>query len=135
MNNNFIVEIPQELKNIKSKLLFGLTKRQLIGFICAAIVTFPIFLMLRNISTELAMYTSFALAAPILFITIYKNNNLVAETWIKLLIEYKLIYKNKRKFKVNKKNKNIAKERGFIKSVQKKKSTPNTSAPITAEAR
>ena len=32
MNNNFVVSIPKELKTIKSKLFFGLTKRQLIGF-------------------------------------------------------------------------------------------------------
>jgi|AKZA01.1.fsa_nt_gi hypothetical protein len=122
MNNNFIVEIPKELKSIKSKLIWGLTKRQLIAFIIAIVLVFPTFKLLVDISVNLAMYASFALTCPVFFITVYKNNNLVAETWIKLLIEYKFIYNNKRKFKIHKKNINIARQRGII-NVRKTKHT------------
>lgn len=117
MNNNFVISIPREVKNIKAKLFFGLTKRQLIGFICAGLIFFPIVFLLRNVSLDLAMLLAFVLAAPCIFIAIFKKNNLNAETWIKLYIEYNYIYKNKRKYKITKKNKRIAEERKFLKNV------------------
>lgn len=114
MNNTFIVEIPRDLKKIKSKLYFGLTKRQLIGFISAGIVAFSTFLLLKDISLDLAMYVSFFLDVPILFCVIYKNKNgLSAEVILKLMIEYHFIYHHKRRFQRTKKNKEIRKRRGI----------------------
>ncbi|MBG9516544.1 conjugative transposon membrane protein, partial [Bacillus thuringiensis] len=48
MNNNFVVSIPKELKNIKSKLFLGLTKRQLIGFSIALAISLPVFFLLKS---------------------------------------------------------------------------------------
>ena len=120
MNNNFVVSIPKELKTIKAKLFFGLTKRQLIGFSLAIIISVPLFLIFKTISIDLAMWSLFFVAMPILFCTMYQKNGMVAETWIKLILEYNYLYPNKRFYYVSKKNSQLAKERKII-NVKKKK--------------
>lgn len=117
--NNFSVDIPKELKFIKSKLLFGLTKRQLIGFTMAIVISFPIFWLVKDYSLDLAMYATCFAAFPFLFGTLYKKHNMVAETWIRLYLENKLLFHYKRRYKMTKKNKAIANKRGFI-GVQRK---------------
>lgn len=127
MNNNFVVSIPKELKTIKAKLFFGLTKRQLIGFSLAIIISVPLFLIFKTISIDLAMWSLFFVAMPILFCTMYQKNGMVAETWIKLIIEYNYLYPNKRFYYVSKKNSQLAKERKMI-NVKKKKPIPTSAS-------
>ncbi len=117
--NNFSVDIPKELKFIKSKLLFGLTKRQLIGFTMAIVISFPMFWLIKDYSLDLAMYATCFAAFPFLFGTLYKKHNMVAETWLRLYLENKLLFHHKRRYKMTKKNRDIASKRGF-KVVQRK---------------
>ena len=42
------VTIPKDLTKVKSKVLFGLTRRQLICFEAAVLVGVPLFFLLRN---------------------------------------------------------------------------------------
>ena len=128
MNNNFVVSIPKELKTIKAKLFFGLTKRQLIGFSLAIIISVPLFLILKTISIDLAMWSLFFVAMPILFCTMYQKNGMVAETWIKLILEYNYLYPNKRFYAVSKQNFQLAKERKMINAKKKKPISTSTNA-------
>lgn len=116
MANNIIVSVPAELKDIKSELIFGLTKRQLIGFGITAIVAIPFFILTKDISLEFAMYGSFILGAPILFFSLYKKEKLPSEKWVKSLIEHKVLFNRKRLYKVTAKNREVAIRRGFIKN-------------------
>ena len=121
-NNNFVVSVPKELKKIKSKLFFGLTKRQLIGFgsaIAVGLITFFFFLEISNL--DIAMYALFLAVAPIFFITIYSKDGMPAEKWIKLILEYKYLNPLKRTFKINSRNKDIAMERGIKFGKKKRK--------------
>jgi len=119
MDNNFVVSIPKELKTIKSKLFFGLTKRQLIGFSIALSVGLPVFFLLKNVSLEIALYGLFFTAFPVIFGTIYTKDGMPAETWIKLYLEYRYLNPNKRYFKVSKKNVGIATERNMLNEKRK----------------
>ncbi|MCT1389851.1 PrgI family protein [Peribacillus frigoritolerans] len=129
MNNNFVVPIPKELKTIKSKLFFGLTKRQLIGFGIALCLGLPVFFMLKSFSLDLAMYGLFLTAVPIIFGTIFIKDGMPAETWLKVFIEYKYLNPQKRYFRVSKRNKGIAEERNLIdvKKIRKTKSISSVS--------
>lgn len=124
MNNNFVVSIPKELKNIKSKLVFGLTKRQLIGFSIALILGLPVFFMLKKFSLDVAMYGLFFAAVPIIFGTIFTKDGMPAEVWLKVYIEYKYLNSSKRYYKVSKMNRGLAAERNMIdvKKIRKTKS-------------
>src|SRR5699024_6749492 len=99
---------------IQSKLFFGLTKRQLIGFSIGLIVGFSVFMIFKNVNLDVAMYALFISVAPILFATIYQKDNMYIEQWIKLIIEQKYLNPNKRYYKVTKRNLKLAKERGLI---------------------
>ncbi|EOO22697.1 PrgI family protein [Bacillus cereus] len=114
MNNNFVVSIPKELKNIKSKLFFGLTKRQLIGFSVALALGLPVFFLLKSFSLDAALYGLFFTASPVIFATIFTKDGMPAETWIKLYLEYKYLNPQKRYFKVSKRNIKVAKERNMV---------------------
>lgn len=119
MDNNFVVTIPRELKNIKSKLVFGLTKRQLIGFGTGLVLGVLVFLMLKGISLDFAMFGMFFVAAPIFFMTIYNKDGLTAEKWLRLWLEYNYLFPTKRYFKVSKSNLDVANIRK-TRSVRKK---------------
>lgn len=114
MNNNYIISIPKDLKKIQSKLFFGLTKRQLIGFSIGVLIGVTIFILLKSISLDIAMYALFFTTAPVIFATIYQKDNMYIEQWVKLMIEQKYLNPNKRYYKISKKNLKLAKERGLI---------------------
>ena len=115
MANNIIVAIPTELKEIKSKLFMGLTKRQLIGFGLTGIVVIPSFLLLKGIDINLAMYGAFFLGAPIIFATIYTKDKLHIEKWFKNWLETNILFKEKGRSRLTKENREIAIQRGLIK--------------------
>lgn len=130
MNNNFVVSIPKELKTIKSKLFFGLTKRQLIGFSIAMSLALPVFFLLKSISLDVAMYGLFFVALPVIFATIYVKDGIPGEAWVKLYLEYKYLNPHGRYFKVSKRNRKLAEERNMLNGknkVRKAKPISNTS--------
>ncbi len=43
------VPIPKDLKKLKTKVAFNLTKRQLIGFTIAGLIGIPIYLFMRKV--------------------------------------------------------------------------------------
>lgn len=115
MANNIVVPIPTELKDIKSELIFGLTKRQVVGFGVTGALVIPAFLLLKNFNVSLAMYGSFLLGVPIIFMTIFTKEKLYAEKWLKNILEKRVLFKEKRLYKVTAKNREVAIARGFIK--------------------
>lgn len=129
MNNNFVVSIPKELKTIKTKLFFGLTKRQLIGFGAAVATSLPVFFMLKPYNLDIAMYALFFIALPFIFGTIFTKDGMPAETWIKLFFEYKYLNPHQRYFKVSKRNRRLAGERNVlnVKKIRKVKSLSSDS--------
>lgn len=133
MANNIIVPIPTELKDIKSELIFGLTKRQIIGFGITGAIAVPLFLILKNISLDLAMYSSFFITVPIIFLTIYKTEKLPSEKWLKSILEHKVLFSEKRQFRITEKNLEVAKARGFIKDDEKEKSISTVTTSSSTE--
>lgn len=127
MNNNFVVSIPKDLKTIKSKLFFGLTKRQLIGFSIALAIGLPVFFLLKSYSVDIALYGLFFTACPAIFATIFTKDGMPAETWIKLYVEYKYLNPQKRYFKVSKRNVKVAAERNMMNEKRKVRKTKSVS--------
>lgn len=124
MANNIIVPIPTELKNIESKLIFGLTQRQVAGFGMTVAVVIPTFLLLKNTNLSIAMYSAFFIGVPFMFATMFTKEKLHAEKWLKNLLESKVLFKEKRLYKITKENREVAIARGFIKDDRTKKSIP-----------
>lgn len=121
MANNIIVPIPTELKDIKSELIFGLTKRQLIGFGGTALIVIPSFLLLKRIDLNVAMYGGFFIATPLIFMTMFSKDKMYAEKWLKNWIEQNILFKEKRLYRITPRNREVAIARGFIKDDRKEK--------------
>ena len=68
------VTIPKDLTKVKSKLLFGLTRRQLICFGAAVLVGVPLFFLLRNaVSSSLATLCMILVMLPFFLLAMYEK--------------------------------------------------------------
>ena len=68
------VTIPKDLTQVKSKVLFGLTRRQLICFGTAVLVGVPLFFLLRNaVSSSLATLCMILVMLPFFLLAMYER--------------------------------------------------------------
>ena len=66
------VTIPKDLTKVKSKVLFGLTKRQLICFGAAALIGVPLFFLLRRTaSNSAAAFCMIIVMLPFFLLAMY----------------------------------------------------------------
>lgn len=79
------VQIPKDLTNVKTKVAFNLTKRQLIGFGgVAGIIGIPTYLKTRNVlGNDLAVFLMIVLTIPIFFVVFYEKDGLSSEKYLK----------------------------------------------------
>ena len=80
------VQIPKDLTNVKTKVAFNLTKRQLMGFGVAGIIGIPTYLKTRNIlGNDLAVFLMIILTIPIFFVVFYEKDGLTCEKYLKYI--------------------------------------------------
>jgi hypothetical protein len=81
-------EIPKDLLSVKTKLAFGLTKRQLICFGVAAALGLPAFFILRPyVSNTASMLVMMLIMMPGFALGLYEKNGLPLESHIKNFFE------------------------------------------------
>ena len=69
------VTIPKDLTKVKSKVMFGLTKRQLICFGVAALVGVPLFFLLKSvINTTAATLCMILVMLPFFLLAMYERH-------------------------------------------------------------
>ena len=69
------VTIPKDLTKVKSKVLFGLTKRQLICFGAAALIGVPLFFLLRRTaSNSAAAFCMIIVMLPFFLLAMYERH-------------------------------------------------------------
>ena len=69
------VPIPKDLTKVKSKVLFGLTKRQLICFGAAALIGVPLFFLLKSvINTTAATLCMILVMLPFFLLAMYERH-------------------------------------------------------------
>ena len=74
------VSVPNDLSKIKSKMAFGLTKRQLLCFGSAALIGIPAYFAARtSLGNSAAMLIMIVLMLPIFFLAMYERDGLPAE--------------------------------------------------------
>lgn len=94
------VSIPKDLEKIKNKLVFGLTKRQLLGLAPAFFLGLPIFFAVNSVlPQEVAMIALLVVSAPPLFLAIYERDGMPAEEWLKNYLKYTFLSTAKRRYK------------------------------------
>ena len=74
------VNVPKDLTKVKSRLLGGLSKRQLICFSIGGVVGLPAFFLTRNLlGNSGAMLLMMAVAAPFFVLAMYERDGVPAE--------------------------------------------------------
>lgn len=78
------VQIPKDLSNVKTKVAFNLTKRQLIGFAVAGLIGIPTYLKTRiALGNDLAVFLMLIITIPIFFVVFYEKDGLSCERYLK----------------------------------------------------
>ena len=80
------VPIPKDLKRVKTKVAFNLTKRQLIGFSIAGLLGFSAYIFVRKlVPNDIAVLFLIIATLPVFFITLFEKDGLVFEQYFKLI--------------------------------------------------
>ena len=96
------ISVPRDLTKVKSKVMFNLTKRQLVCFSVAALFGVPSFFLVKQIaSTSTAAMAMMVIMMPFFFLAMYEKNGQHLEVMLKNLIEAVFIRPKERPYKTN----------------------------------
>jgi hypothetical protein len=85
------VPVPKDMSKVKVKVMFGLTKRQIICFGAGAVVGVPLYFLFRGaLGNSFAMVIMVAAMSPFFFMGMYEKNGLSAEKIIRNILWTKL---------------------------------------------
>ena len=120
------VSVPKDLTKVKNKIIFNLTKRQLICFGIAVAVGVPFYFLTRGIIGSSNAATGMCLLMlPAFLFAMYEKDGLPLEKVLKNMITVKFIPPPVRKYQMEnlyeKKFIMVRKKKGGQKSVKKKK--------------
>ncbi|HGD5692100.1 TPA: PrgI family protein [Streptococcus agalactiae] len=91
------VPIPKDLKKVKTKIAFNLTRRQLIGFTLAGLVGIPVYLFMRKfMPNDIAILFLIVSTIPIFFVTLFEKDGLTFEKYFKHICLHKFYQPQKR---------------------------------------
>ena len=76
------ISVPRDLTRVKSKILFGLTKRQIVCFGTGALIGVPVYFFVRGSGNlSLAALTMIAVMLPFFFFGMYERNGQPPRWW------------------------------------------------------
>ena len=96
------ISVPRDLTKVKSKVMFNLTKRQLICFSVAALLGVPSFFLIKQIgSTSTAAIGMMVIMMPFFFLAMYEKNGQHLEVILRHVIEATFVRPKERPYKTN----------------------------------
>ena len=126
------VPVPKDLSQVKTKVIFNLTKRQLICFAAALVVGLPLFFLLKgSVGTSLAAFAMILVMLPCFLFAMYEKHGQPLEVVLKNVIQTKFIrpkerpYKTENFYSLLEKQRNLEKEVSAIVKRTQQKSTKN----------
>ena len=82
------ISVPRDLTKVKSKVMFNLTKRQLICFALAALLGVPSFFLLKMVgSPSMAAMGMMVVMMPLFFLAMYEKNGQPLEVFLNQFIQ------------------------------------------------
>ena len=94
------VPVPKDLSQVKTKVIFNLTKRQLICFAAALVVGLPLFFLLKgSVGTSLAAFVMILVMLPCFLFAMYEKHGQPLEVVLKNVIQTKFIRPKERPYK------------------------------------
>ena len=96
------VTIPKDLTKVKSKVMFGLTKRQLICFGATALIGVPLFFLLKStISSSAATLCMIVVMLPFFLLAMYERHGQPLEVIAGQIIQTMFIRPKERPYQTN----------------------------------
>ena len=96
------ISVPRDLTKVKSKVMFNLTKRQLICFGLAALLGVPSFFLIKQFAAvSAAAIGMMVIMMPFFFLAMYEKNGQHLEVILGHLIEATFIRPKERPYKTN----------------------------------
>ena len=96
------IPVPRDLTRVKSKILFNLTKRQLICFGAGALIGVPSFFLLKTLGTiSMAVICMMVIMLPFFFLGMYEKDGQPLEKLAKQFIEAKFVRPKVRPYRTN----------------------------------
>ena len=84
------VAVPKELSGIKTKIVFNLTKRQLVCFGSGGFLGSCLYMATNEVlGTELSTFAMMIVLFPFLFLAMYEKEGFPAEKWLYLMLRQK----------------------------------------------
>ena len=125
------VTIPKDLTKVKSKVLFGLTRRQLICFGAAVLVGVPLFFLLRNtVDSSMATLCMILVMLPFFLFAMYERHGQPLEVVIEQMVQALFVRPKERPYQANNFyaaiERQISVEKEVRAVVQKTKAAENT---------
>ena len=125
------VTIPKDLTKVKSKVLFGLTRRQLICFGAAVLVGVPLFFLLRNtVDSSTATLCMILVMLPFFLFAMYERHGQPLEVVIDQMVQTIFVRPKERPYQTDNFyaaiERQISVEREVRAVVQKTKTAENT---------
>lgn len=96
------VSVPRDLTRVKSKVLFNLTKRQIICFGIGALMGVPVFFLLKQSgNVSFATIGMMIVMLPMIFMGLYEKHGQPLEVIAKQFIEARFIRPKERPYQTN----------------------------------
>lgn len=96
------VTIPKDLTKVKSKVLFGLTRRQLICFGAAVLVGVPLFFLLKNnVDSSMATLCMILIMLPFFLFAMYERHGQPLEVVIEQMVQTLFVRPKERPYQTN----------------------------------
>lgn len=96
------VPVPKDLTKVKTKVMFNLTKRQLICFGGGALIGVPLFFLLKNpVGTSAASMCMVVVMLPFFLLALYEKNGQPLEKIIGNIIQVAFVKAKNRPYRTN----------------------------------
>ena len=96
------VPVPKDLNRVKTKIMFNLTKRQLVCFSLAAAVGVPIFFLTKpSVGLSTAAMLMVVIMIPFIFMAIYEKDGQPAEKILGHVVKSMLLRDRVRPYRTN----------------------------------
>jgi len=96
------VTVPKDLTKVKSKVLFNLTKRQLLCFTPAVLIGVPLFFLLKgSAGNSAAAFCMILVMLPFFLLAMYEHNGQTLEVIAGHFIRTKFLFPKERPYQTN----------------------------------
>lgn len=113
------VTVPKDLTKVKSKVLFGLTKRQLACFTPAVLIGVPLFFLLKgSAGNSMAAFVMILVMLPFFLLAMYERNGQTLEVTLGHFIRTKFLLPKERPYQTNNFYAVLSRQRNLEKEVK-----------------